>query len=213
LVGGVGDISDLASAGVPGLDVFALSGYIFFSLGVVDDLSFNGEVLYSFPCSLDWFVLDDRLFDLFRDVFDLGFDGVVVGDGFLDGDSLSVDYLFVLDNLLFVGDLDYFLHSVILDVLLFEGDVLDAALNGDLLRCHSGAHSARHCLGVVDGGGALLVYIGGGCWGDIGGGGCGGGSWVGRWGTLIGLICSASWGDVRWGTITLLNIGSWGWLT
>ena len=113
------------------------------SLGVVDDLGFNGEILDSFPGSLNGLVLDDGLFDFLGDVLDLGFDGVVVGDGPFDRHSLgSLDFL-VLHDFPLVGHLLDVLNLVVLDVLLFERNVLDPALDGDLLSHHFLVMDAR----------------------------------------------------------------------
>lgn len=96
-------------------------------------MSFNGEILNSFPGSFHWFILNNGLFYFFGDVFDLCFHCIVVGDCPLNWNPFVVNDFLVLDNFSFVGDSLYSLHLVVLDVLLLKWDVFDPALNWNLL--------------------------------------------------------------------------------
>lgn len=103
----------------------------------MDDLGLDGQVLNSLPNSLNGFVLDDGLLNLLGDVLNLCLHCIVICDSPLDGDSFGVDNFFILNNFLFIGNLFDSFDSVILDILLLEGDVLDPAFDGYLLCDYS----------------------------------------------------------------------------
>jgi len=122
----------VASLNVSSLDVLSLSGNVVVSFWVVDDLGLNWEILDSFPDSFDWFVFDDCLFDFFWNVFDLSFNGIVIGDGSFDWDSFSSGDFFVFNDFSFVGNsLDSF-DLIVFDVFLFEWNVFNSGFDWDL---------------------------------------------------------------------------------
>ena len=114
-------------------------GDVVVPLGVVDDLGLDGDVLDSLVGLLDGFLDHDGLLDFPLDVLHLGFNGVVVGDGPLIGDSLVSDDLFVFDFLVFDGHLVDLLNLFVFGVFLLEGDVFDSALDGDVVSNGSGS--------------------------------------------------------------------------
>ena len=123
----------VASLNIAGLDVLALARDVVVSLGVVDDLGLDGQVLNSFPDSLDWLVLDNGLLDFLWNVLDLGLDGVVVSDGSLNWNSFGSGDFLVLDDFSLVwNSLDSF-DLVVLNVLLLEWNVFDSGFDWDLL--------------------------------------------------------------------------------
>ena len=106
---------------------------VFFSLWVVNNLGFNGQILNTFPSSLDGLIFNNSFFNFFRNILNLSFDSIVVGDGSFDGDSLGVDDFLVFDDFsLERNSLDSF-NSIIFDVFSLERNVLDPALHWDFL--------------------------------------------------------------------------------
>lgn len=103
------------------------------TLRVVNDLSLNGDILNSLIDTLDGFLNHHGLLDFSTDVLDLSLNGIVVSDGSLIGNSLIADNLLVLDDLSLNWDLVDLLDLLILNVLLLERNILDSALNWDLL--------------------------------------------------------------------------------
>jgi len=63
----------------------------------------------------------------------LGFNGIVVSDGSLIGNSFISDNLLVLDDLSLNWNLVNLFDLLIFNVFLLEGNILDSALNWDLL--------------------------------------------------------------------------------
>lgn len=110
-----------------------LSRDVVITLGVVNNLSFNGNILNSFVDSLNGLLNHHGFFDFSSDVLDLSFNGIVVSDGSLIGDSFVSDDLLVLNDLSLDWDLVNLFDLFILNVFLLEGNILDSALNWDLL--------------------------------------------------------------------------------
>ena len=136
-IGGVGGVWGFNFASAFCSDVLGtLSNNVFFSFGVVDDLSLNRQILNSFPDSFHWFIFHNGLFYFFGNVFHLSFDSVVIGDGSFHWDSLAMDYFFIFDDLAFVGySVDTF-YLVVLDVFFLEWDVFDPTFNWDFFCNH-----------------------------------------------------------------------------
>ena len=106
---------------------------VFFSLWVVHNLGFNGQILNTLPSSLDGLIFNNSFFNFFRNILNLSFDSIVVGDSSFDGDSLGVDDFLVFDDFSFErNSLDSF-NSIIFDVFSLERNVLDPALHWDFL--------------------------------------------------------------------------------
>lgn len=122
VLGGCG----VSSVNVTSLDVLTLSGDVVVPFWVVDDLGFNWQILDSFPDSFDWFVLNDGFFDFLWNVFDLSFNGIIVGDGSFDWDSFSSGDFLILDDFSFVWDSFDSFDLVVFDVFLFEWNVFDS---------------------------------------------------------------------------------------
>jgi hypothetical protein len=126
-----------------------------------------------------WLVLEDCLLDLFRDVFDLSLDGIVVCDSSLDRDSLGVNNFLVLNNLFFIGDSLNFLYSIIFNIFFLERDVLDSTFNRNFIS--NGSCCISGCGWCIGGGTSDISGGSGGIdngrTGSIGGGGIEGGSW------------------------------------
>ena len=100
---------------------------------VVNNLSFNGDILNSFVDTLNWLLNHHGLLDFSTDVFDLSLNGIVISDSSLIGNSLVADNLLVLDDLSLNWDLIDLLDLLILDVFLLERNILDSTLNWNLL--------------------------------------------------------------------------------
>ena len=134
-------------------------GDVVVPLGVVDDLGLNGDVLDSLVGLLDGFLDHDGLLDFPLDVLHLGFNGVVVGDGPLIGDSLVSDNLFVFNFLIFNGHLENLLNLLVFNVFLLEGDIFNSALDGDISSNGSGSfsHNSSLCSNSSFSVSALLV--------------------------------------------------------
>lgn len=115
-----------------------MTSYIFFSLWIVDDLGFNWEILNSFPGSFNWLIFNNSLFDFLGDVFNLSFNGIIVSNGSLDWDSVGMDNFFILYDFFFIGNSFNSLDSIVLNVFLFEWNVLDSAFDWDFLSNCSG---------------------------------------------------------------------------
>jgi len=111
---------------------FGGSRDVVISLGIVNNLSFNGDVLNSFVDSLNWFLNHDSLFDLSSDVFNLSLNCIVVSDGSLYGHSFISNNFFVFDDLSLNRDLIDLLNLLVFNVFLLERNVLDSALNWDI---------------------------------------------------------------------------------
>ena len=132
--------SELTSDSVPAFfndsEVFNSSSgglrNVVFSLGVVDDLSLDGDVLNSFVCPLDGLFDHDGFLDFSLDVLDLSLNSVVVGDSSFVRNSLVSDYFFVFNFFVFDGDLVDLFDLFVFNVFLFEGNVLDSALDRDV---------------------------------------------------------------------------------
>jgi hypothetical protein len=121
----------VSSLDVAGLDVLALPSDVVVSFRVVDDLSFNWQVLNSFPDSFNWFVFNDSFFNFLGNVFDLGFNSVVVSDGSFDGDSFSSGNFFVFDDFSFVWNSFNSFDLIVFNVFLFEWNVFDSRFDWD----------------------------------------------------------------------------------
>lgn len=114
------------------MDQVTLTLDVVVSLGVVDDLSLNWQVLNSFPCSFDGFVFNNSLLNFLRNVLNLSFNCVVVSNSSFNWNSFSVDNFFIFNNFLLVWDSFNSFDSVVLDIFLFEGNILNSAFNWDL---------------------------------------------------------------------------------
>ena len=116
-------------------------------LRVVDDLSFDWDVLVSLDLSFLGDILDFFFGDVLRNVLPEVLDGIVVGDTDFAGDFFDPLLFSVLSD--FSGPGDSFNSGFILvfDDLLLEGDVLDSALSLDHFL--GGVHSGVHNLGLV----------------------------------------------------------------
>lgn len=160
---GVGGHSLLVSAGVSslnvaGLDVLTLTSDVVVPFWVVDDLGFNWQVLNSFPDSFDWFVFNDGFFDFLGNVFNLSFNGIVIGDGSFDGDSFGSGDFLILYDFSFVWDSFDSFDLIVLNVLLFERNVLDSGFDWNLFGDNllgealtdSGVSSGAGLEGLVD---------------------------------------------------------------
>ena len=143
------------------------------SLGVVDDLSFNGNVLNSFIYFLDWLINHDGLFDFSSDVFDLGLNGIVVSDGSFDGNTFVSNDLFVFGHFNFKRNLVDLFDLLVFNVFLFEGNVFNSALDGDFLSDNlvgSACNSISSNGSTSGGGGVVLLSSSGGSSSVVGSG-------------------------------------------
>jgi hypothetical protein len=125
------DISGTLMFNVTSLDNFSLLWDVVISFWVVDNLSLDWKILDSFPDSFDWFIFNDGLFNFLWDVFNLSFNGIIVGDSSFDWDSFSVGHFFVLDDFSFVWDSFDSFDLIVFNVFFFEWDVFDSAFNWD----------------------------------------------------------------------------------
>lgn len=140
-IGGSGSLLGIDCLG--GVGLFNFEGLI----GVVNDLSLNGDVFIADLLLGDLNILDPLLRNVLRDVLPEVLNGVVVSDSDLLGNGLNLPLFPVFDLLDLLGDsLDLGL-VLVLDDLLLEGNVLDPALPLDDLL--AGVHSSRngHCGG------------------------------------------------------------------
>lgn len=186
--GGSSDDSNVFSSGL------SLSRDVVFSFRVVNDLSFNGDVLNSLVDPLNGFLNHDGFLNFSSDVLHLGLDGVVVSHSSLNGDPLISDDFFVFDNFSLIGNLIDLLNLFVFDVFLLEGDVFDSALHGDFRGDSSlgsaGADSVLgDAVGLVGGSssGRLGIVVAGGVVGsaEVGSGGSSGRS-VGGGRSVVG---------------------------
>lgn len=127
----VGGTSGVTCINVTGLNILSLASNIIVPLWIVNDLSFDWQILHSFPDSFYGLVLNDSLFNFLGNILDLGLNGIIVGNGSFDWYSLCSGHFFVLDDFSFVwNSLDSF-DLIVFNVLFFEGDVLNAGLDGN----------------------------------------------------------------------------------
>ena len=93
----------------------------------MDNLSFDGQVLNAFPGSFNGLVFDDGFFDFLGNVFDLGFDSVVVSDGDFSRNLFDSDFFSVFsDSSSLWNSFDFGLILVFND-FLFERNVFNSA--------------------------------------------------------------------------------------
>lgn len=110
-------------------NVLALACDIVVSFRVMNDLSFDWQVLNSFPNSFNWLIFNDRLFDFFRNVLYLSLNSIVISDGSFNGNSLSSGHFLILDNLPFVRNPFDSFDLIVFDIFLFKGNVFDSGFN------------------------------------------------------------------------------------
>lgn len=130
LIGSGGGVSCI---NVSSLDVLSLTGNIVVSFWVVDNLGFNWEILDSFPSSFNRFVFNNGLFDFLRNVFNLSFNGVIVGDGSFDGNSFGSGDFFIINNFSFEWDSFNSFDLIVFNVFFLERNVFDSGLDWDFL--------------------------------------------------------------------------------
>lgn len=118
---------------VSSLNVFStLSGNIFFPFWIVNNLSFNRKILNSFPGSLDGLVFDDSLFNFLGNVFNLGFNSIVVSNRSFNWNPLVVHHLFIFHYFSFIRNPFYPFNFVVFNIFLLKWNVLYSALHWDL---------------------------------------------------------------------------------
>ena len=105
----------------------------------MDNLGLDGDVLDPLVGLLNGLLNHDSLLNFPLDVFHLGLNGIVIGDGPFIGHSLISDDFFVFNFLVFNGDLINLLNLFVFGVFLLEGDVFDSTLNGDIVGNGSGS--------------------------------------------------------------------------
>jgi hypothetical protein len=115
-----------------GSNILTLSSYVFFSLWVMHNLSFDWKILDSLPCPLYSLVLNYRLLNLLGYILNLSFHRIVISNGSFNWDSFGPHYLLILSYLSFDWYSFYSLNLVVLDVLSLKWDILDSALHRNL---------------------------------------------------------------------------------
>lgn len=112
----------------------------------MDNLSFNREILHSFPHPFNRFIFNNSLFYFFGDILNLSFYCIVISDGPLNWDSLINDNFIIFNNLSFIwNSLDSF-NSVIFNVFLLERNVFNTGFHRDLFSNSSGMTASSHCM-------------------------------------------------------------------
>ncbi len=110
----------------------SLGGDVVVSLGVMNDLGLNWDILDSLIDALHWLLNHNGLLNFSSDVLNLSLNGIVVGDGSLNGHSHAADDFFVFNDFSLNGNLVDLLNLLVFNVFLLEGDVLNSALYWDL---------------------------------------------------------------------------------
>ena len=111
----------------------SFSGDVVVSLWVVDDLSFNWDVLNSFIDLFDWLFDHDGFFDLSSDIFNLGFNGIIVSNSSFNWDSFFVDDFFVFDDFYFEWDAVDLFDLIVLNIFFLKWDIFNSRFNWDFL--------------------------------------------------------------------------------
>jgi hypothetical protein len=111
--------------------------YVIFSLRIVNDLSLNWDVLNSFKGALNWLLIHDSLLDCALNVLDLSLNGIVVSNCSLIGNTFSPNDLIIFNHLSLKWNLNDSLNLFILSVGLFEGNIFNSALSGDVISLSS----------------------------------------------------------------------------
>lgn len=124
--------SGVTSFNVTGLDVLALAWDVVVSLWVVDNLGFNWQILDSFENSFDWFVFNDGLFDFLWNIFNLSFNGIIIGDGSFDWNSFSSGDFFIFNDFSFIWNSFNSFDLIVFNIFLFEWNVFDSWFDWDL---------------------------------------------------------------------------------
>ena len=96
----------------------------------------------------------DGFFDFFWNVFDLSFNGIIVGDGSLNWNSFSVGHFFVFNNLSFVWNSFNSFNLIVLNVFFLEWNVFNSAFDWNLFSndflgkgvTELRVSCSRHCL-------------------------------------------------------------------
>ena len=123
-------ISGSSSCSITSLYIFStLASNIFFSLWIVNNLSFDWKILNSLPSSFYWLIFNNGFLDLLWNVLDLSLNSIIISDGSLDWNSFVVDYLLILDNFSFKRNSFNSLDSVILNIFFLERNILYSAFN------------------------------------------------------------------------------------
>lgn len=100
-------------------------------LRVVDDLSFDWDVLVLFNFSFLGNVFDLFFWNVLRNVLSKILDGIVVGDGNFSWDFLNSDFFSVLGDLSSFGNSFNSSFILVFDDFFLEGHVFDSAFTLD----------------------------------------------------------------------------------
>jgi hypothetical protein len=120
-----------SSFNISSLNISTWARDVIISFWIVNNLSFNWKILNSFPNSFNWFVLNDSLFDFFRNILDLSLNCIIVSDGSLDWNSFSSGDFFVFNNLSFIWNSFDSFDLIVLNIFLFEWNILNSWFNRD----------------------------------------------------------------------------------
>jgi hypothetical protein len=124
----------------------------------VDNLCFNGDILNSFVNLLNWLFNHNGLFDFSSNVLNLSFYGIIISNGPFNGNSFVSNDFFIFNDFSLNWDLVNFLDLFILNIFLFEWNIFDSALNGDLFsNCF--VNSASNGISLVDSSISLVSSI------------------------------------------------------
>jgi len=113
--------------------VGGFGGNVAFSLGVVNNLSLNGDVLDSLMNLLNSLFFHVGLLNFPSDVFNLSFHCIVISDSSGNSNSFISNNLIIFNDFTLNWDLIDLLDLLIFHIFLFKGNIFNSALHGDIL--------------------------------------------------------------------------------